>query len=236
MSNDSFGRAVTRTPNSDTITLSGRLSGLRATTWVVIYHLTSGAFAVIDEGYLGVDVFFILSGYVLCYVCAAKFNFDLASYFRFLSVRQARIYPLHFVTLVVLAAFVLAFPQFAVRYTFADQRWGADSFVASLLLVQNWSHFLPTCWNTPAWSLSAEWFAYLAFPGFLLLTQWPRSARGPLVIVCVLFASYNALLLVRGDPLDAHGTTGMLRMATEFAAGCLLFRAREWPGPFVGGI
>jgi hypothetical protein len=39
MSNDSFGRAVTRTPNSDTITLSGRLSGLGATTWVVTVQL-----------------------------------------------------------------------------------------------------------------------------------------------------------------------------------------------------
>src|SRR5262249_13464782 len=99
------------------------------------------------------------------------------------------------------------------------------AFVASLLLVQNWGHFLPTCWNTPAWSLSAEWFAYLAFPAFLLATQWPRSAKTSLALVGLAFAAYNAMLLVRADPIDVHGTPGMVRMAAEFAAGCLLYRA-----------
>ncbi len=205
------------------------LTGLRgiAAVWVVLYHLTSGGFPVIDQGYLGVDVFFILSGYVLCYVYAPKFKYDFSFYFRFLAVRLARIYPLHAFTLAFLGVLVLMFPQHADRYSLADQRWGGESFIASLFLVQNWGHFLPTCWNTPAWSLSAEWFAYLAFPGFLLFTQWPRSPKGPLVLVCLLFAAYNVLLLVRSDPIDVHGTPGMLRMTVEFAAGCLLYRACE---------
>ncbi len=204
------------------------LTGLRgvAALWVVLYHM---AFAssldvpVLDRGYLGVDVFFILSGFILSYVHAARSHRD---YPRFLRARMARIFPLNMAVLGVLGLIVLLVPGFASRYPLADQRFGPDSFLASLLLVQNWAYWLPTCWNTPSWSLSAEWMAYLLFPGFMAATQWGRGALAPMACATAALAGLVAVLLAKGAPTpDVEGMPGMLRMGFEFACGCFLFRA-----------
>jgi peptidoglycan/LPS O-acetylase OafA/YrhL len=202
------------------------LTGFRgvAAAWVVLFHLTVGV-PILRYGDLGVDAFFILSGYVLTYVYAGKLV-NAAAYFGFIRARLARIYPLHLVTLCVLALMVVALPDFAERYPMPDQRWGFGPFLASLLLVQNWGYFLPTSWNTPSWSLSAEWFAYLIFPLFLFATQWPRSKTTPLVLAGSLFLALYAAFTLKGIPtLGVEGMPGMLRMTCEFAAGCLLCRA-----------
>jgi peptidoglycan/LPS O-acetylase OafA/YrhL len=202
------------------------LTGLRglAAIWVVLFHLTLGI-PIIRHGYLGVDVFFMLSGYVLTHVYAGKLA-NAADYFGFIRARLARIYPLHLTTLCVLALMVVALPDFADRYPMQEERWGFTPFLASLFLVQNWAHVLPTSWNTPAWSLSAEWFAYLIFPLFLFATQWPRSVIVPLFLAgSVLFVLYGAFTLKGLPGLGGEGTPGMLRMTCEFAAGCMLARA-----------
>ncbi len=202
------------------------LTGLRgvAAVWVALFHLTVGV-PILWRGDLGVDVFFILSGYVLTHVYAGKLA-NAADYFGFIRARLARIYPLHLVTLCVLGLMVVALPGFAERYPIPDQRWGFGPFLASLLLVQNWGYFLPTSWNTPSWSLSAEWFAYLIFPLFLFATQWPRSKTTPLVLVGGLFLALYAAFALKGlSSLSGGGAPGMLRMTGEFAAGCLLCRA-----------
>ena len=86
---------------------------------------------------MGVDIFFILSGFVLSYVYAHKFNTrDFQSYSHFLKARIARIYPLHVVTLCVLGVIVLSAPEHFMRYPIPEQRWGIGSFFASLFLIQ----------------------------------------------------------------------------------------------------
>src|SRR6266567_7058688 len=202
------------------------LTGLRgvAAAWVALFHLTVGV-PILRYGDMGVDVFFILSGYVLTYVYAGKLT-NAADYFGFIRARLARIYPLHLVTLCVLALMVVALPDFAERYPMPEQRWGFGPFLASLVLVQNWGYFLPTSWNTPSWSLSAEWLAYLIFPFFLFATQWPRSKITPLALAGSLFLALYAEFALKGLPgLAGGGAPGMLRMTCEFAAGCLLCRA-----------
>ncbi|MCH2910584.1 hypothetical protein K3V95_14790, partial [Listeria monocytogenes] len=71
-----------------------------AALWVVLYHHWSTATgapppALIAKGYLGVELFFILSGVILCHVyfdqaCAGRFRYGA-----FLWARIARVYPLH---------------------------------------------------------------------------------------------------------------------------------------------
>jgi peptidoglycan/LPS O-acetylase OafA/YrhL len=140
------------------------LTGLRGigALWVVLFHLTFGrGIPVIDLGFLGVDLFFILSGFVLSYVSITNID-TVPRYLEFLRQRLTRIYPLHLFTLCILAMIVLFVPGFSERYNVP--RFEPDAFVASLLLIQNWFYWLPGCWNAPSWSLSAEWFAYLTFP------------------------------------------------------------------------
>src|SRR5689334_9429569 len=91
---------------------SRALTGIRgvAALWVVLFHLPNPlagtAFAqVLSRGYLGVDLFFILSGFVLSYAYrdALPEKPMVRQALRFYAVRLARIYPLH---VFVLALFV----------------------------------------------------------------------------------------------------------------------------------
>jgi peptidoglycan/LPS O-acetylase OafA/YrhL len=206
------------------------LTGLRgaAAIWVFLYHLfPSYGVPGIENGFLGVDVFFLLSGYVLSHVYADRVApTDITGYLRFLRVRIARIFPLHVFTLCLLGLIVLFLPGFADRYSMPEQRWSLGAFIASFFLVQDWAFFLPDAWNGPSWSLSAEWFAYLIFPLFMFATQWPRSKALPLVLAaCSLIVFYVVFTLKGIDNPSAGGTPGMVRMVCEFSVGCLLYRA-----------
>jgi peptidoglycan/LPS O-acetylase OafA/YrhL len=207
------------------------LTGLRgvAAVWVVLVHMTEGRndIPIVQNGTLGVDVFFILSGFVLAYVYADKLKAtDFRGFLNFLRARVARIYPLHMFTLCIIGLIVLVLPGFASHYPLSDRRFGFDSFIASLFLIQNWGYWLPTCWNTPAWSLSAEWFAYLTFPITLGLTQRSRTVGVPLLLAAASLAAFIALMNLKGvGTPGVTGDPGMVRMLSEFACGCLLFRA-----------
>src|SRR5690606_13913763 len=113
----------------------------------------------------GVDAFFVLSGFILTHVYqSAFFESERVSgkdLFRFLKKRFARIYPLHFVTLIGAIVFL------NILRTFTDSnvelRW--DHVIPQLLLFHAWGGLDGISWNFPSWSISAEWFAYLlVFP------------------------------------------------------------------------
>jgi peptidoglycan/LPS O-acetylase OafA/YrhL len=207
------------------------LTGLRgvAALWVVLLHMAGGESHIlfVRNGALGVDVFFILSGFVLSYVYADKLTpVDFNGYRTFLRARLARIYPLHVFMLALIGLSVLVLPGFASGHPQTGQRFSFGAFIASLLLIQNWFYWLPTCWNAPAWSLSAEWFAYITFPITICLTQRWRTVALPLFLTAALLAALIAALIWRGvQDTDVTGTPGMVRMLFEFASGCLLFRA-----------
>ncbi|HTJ27549.1 MAG TPA: acyltransferase [Candidatus Limnocylindria bacterium] len=174
------------------------LTGLRAfaALWVVVYHLKDvgghfHSFGVFDPivryGAFGVDVFFVLSGFILTHVYASTFTgrVSLASYGAFLQNRIARVYPLHIATLAIMLLLYLASRQ---MYHFVPERaeaYSPFSIAANLTLTQAW---FSGVWapNTPAWSISAEWFAYLLFPLAVLgLTQsrlWVQAAIIPLAL------------------------------------------------------
>src|ERR1051325_8120140 len=83
------------------------LTALRffAAYWVVLYHYwpklaTSWAMpAVLQKGYLGVELFFTLSGFILCHVYLSSVGDGRFKYGSFLWARLARVYPLHLATL-----------------------------------------------------------------------------------------------------------------------------------------
>lgn len=194
-----------------------------AAAWVFAYHLledVGGSHWTI--GYLGVDLFFVLSGFVLSYVYADSGLHKLEDWKNFIRARVARVYPLHVVTLMSLVMLVWLWPGYASSYPARDERFGVEAFIANLLLVQNWAYFLPTNWNTPAWSLSAEWAAYLIFPVFLLIA---RRVRKPLVASFACMAALVVAMWIWGAPSNSQGTPGMLRMVFGIMAGCLLRQA-----------
>jgi peptidoglycan/LPS O-acetylase OafA/YrhL len=206
------------------------LTGLRgiAAILVVMFHVALGTrLHLFSAGYLGVDAFFILSGFVLAHVYADKFiDWRPGAYISFLKARIARIYPLHLFMLCVVAVAISSLPWLRSSYIDADQRFGLSCFVASALLIQNWFHWMPGCWNTPSWSLSAEWFAYLIFPAVLFLTQRARKPMTSIFLAGLCLLGFSLVMLLKGvSSVDLTGTSGMVRMAAEFSCGCFLYRA-----------
>ena len=213
-----------------------QLTSLRffAAMWVVLHHywpsLGTAMPALIGKGYLGVELFFTLSGFILCHVYLQGFGEGRFKYADFLWARLARIYPVHLATLAGLG--VLAGVATALGLHAGDKLLIWSSLIPNLLLVQAWGLAPDGGWNHPSWSISAEWFAYLAFPAFAMLA-W-RLRRRPLIAVaaaCLLvIVMQEAFGRIAGFPLTkATILWGALRIVPCFALGCavnLLWRAK----------
>ena len=218
-------------PESQIVTLTA----LRffAAAWVVLYHywpnLDPVRPAIAAKGYLGVELFFVLSGFVISYVYQPQIERGVFAYGRFLWARVARIYPLHLATLAAVAAMGIAATVIGVQV--AAEMLDVRSLPANLLMIHAWG-FAPTAaFNHPSWSISAEWFAYLTFPAFAAVAM--RLSGRPLLAVggavALVFALYAGFEQAAGFPLtEATIAWGALRIVPCFALGCavhLLWRS-----------
>jgi peptidoglycan/LPS O-acetylase OafA/YrhL len=214
------------------------LTGLRfaLAIWVILDHLTGkgmlldqwvqtlpyAAQSIIRGGYLAVQTFFILSGFVLAQSYAST-RWNRRSLTRFAVARFARIYPAYLLSLVLVSWF--AFEFFLKPGRSLTQKvlvLGDYAFV-----LQGWTGSLGVGWNTPAWSLSCEFFFYLCFP---LLFLWLR--RGGLVrILPTLGATFIVpILLAHGG---VPGNWKPIHHLSDFVAGIAaagIYNAIRRPG------
>lgn len=218
------------------------LTGIRgiAACWVVVLHASNlltvadvvpqvGRWSVVRSGFLAVDLFFVLSGFVLASAYAPDHGArgEWSSVGRFAVNRLLRIMPLNTVGLVFFAAVTSAFGS--IHWT--NERLDVRSFVAALLLVQSWGWGSPTAWNLPSWSLSAEWLAYALFPGAALALVRVPSPKAAIAGAAACLAMLAVVMLVAGGgSLDHAWRLGLVCCLTQFAAGMFLWRAiRDTP-------
>ena len=213
-----------------------QLTSLRffAALWVVAFHywpsLTGGYPVLVDKGYLGVELFFVLSGFILAHVYLDDAGAGRLNYGRFLWARLARIYPVHLVTLGAIGLMGVAALALGYPMTHPVIVWSV--LPQNLLLIHAWGAASVSAWNHPSWSISAEWFAYVFFPVFAS-AAWALRARpilavlGALGLVVVLYPTFEVLA---GFPLTRATTAwGALRIVPCFTLGCavnLLWRRR----------
>ncbi len=220
------------------------LTGLRGAAAVVVmaYHYRNLASlaprgpSTLGPGYLMVDLFFILSGFVMARTYGQAFSGgpDWRRTLHFLEARVARVYPLY--ALVTLAMLVLveataqAYPSHPVQ-----------ALLTNLLLVQNLGSGLlcDSCSEKlvlPGWSISTEAAAYLLFP-LLAGRALFRSRRAALLLLGASAASLYAVSAVpfgwlhaleRHGPLDVSGGETLwplLRCVAGFSIGMVVWRA-----------
>jgi peptidoglycan/LPS O-acetylase OafA/YrhL len=215
------------------------LTGLRivASVWVVLFHfrpmvadispdLRRNLAPVLNCGAQGVDLFFILSGFVLTYNYLDRMGhaWSLRATVRFLWLRLARVWPVYLVTLHLAAAWVIF--TLHVGHVPSPDLWRltAISYVRQVLLVQLWFQpfFDLSSWDGPAWSISAEWLAYLLF-GLLVLVihrvQHATRARG--LILLAFAASLPPVVLLLSSGVFYTPWSWLPRIVTQFAAGAL---------------
>ena len=201
--------------------------------WVFLFHLGTWSpepgwdqLPIVSRGYLAVDFFFVLSGYVLGRRHGQEFSgsFSSKTFFNFVGKRVGRMFPLH---LFVLAACL------AILLCESDHlRWWVY-IVAEAALVHRWGIFpeSSTTLNPPDWSISTEWAASLLFPLFAVMGLRGRGRAALMACVCG-----GAIVVVAWrhewsmDVAFGHSWLPLTRCLAEFGIGMLLSRraAPRW--------
>ncbi len=212
------------------------LTGLRgiAAVSVLLYHIPHNpAFAdyaipLFNRAYLAVDLFFILSGFVISvgYHDRVVGHLGRASYVDFLINRAARVWPLHFVVTAVFAARILLNVSGSQSIAL-----DAPNLLSNLFMVQSWG------WGTQpiagnSWSVSTEVAAYLLYP-LIALLAFSRLAWAQGVLALALLALVAGSGLGSSGPLDVNDSDSvltLLRCLAGFSLGILSYRCadRDW--------
>lgn len=208
---------------------------------VVLFHLTGLAYmqhlgealpgtSILSRGYLWVDFFFVLSGFIITHVYGDRFTNGLnrREVKNFLVARFARLYPLHFVALcMTIALYLLVYAKMPPSK--ADDGFNMADFYGWKALP---FHFLwligfgltKMSWNVPAWSISTEWWTYvLTLPLFRYLNRGVSKRTFIVPALCIL-ALYVLVSHHESNSLDITFDFGILRCLLSFTLGICLYQ------------
>jgi peptidoglycan/LPS O-acetylase OafA/YrhL len=210
--------------------------------WVVLFHFHFTPLAGVTEvvgalgplitsGALGVDLFFVLSGFVIAYTYLDQLGPALRARAtaRFVWARACRLWPVYLLVLHLFGAWLVLRATVSTDGEIAFQAvqpvLDAGQYLQQLVLVQLWddAHFDGASWVGSTWSISAEWLAYLLFPVAALLLHRMRNlpvavlAAGALVLMLPMTWAY----LSTGDPYFPW--SWLVRILCGFGAGALAY-------------
>jgi peptidoglycan/LPS O-acetylase OafA/YrhL len=196
------------------------IDGLRALAIVLViaYHYFG-----LPGGYVGVDVFFVISGYLITGLLLAELEDSRLSFLGFYARRVRRILPALLIVLVtsLLVGWLWLLPH-DLRVT-AQEAGASALYVFNFVLWHQFGYFDISASTKPLlhlWSLAVEEQFYLVWPAFLLLANRLRR-RADLGILAVLVASFLVnLITVQNDQVAAFYSP--LSRLWELAAGALL--------------
>jgi peptidoglycan/LPS O-acetylase OafA/YrhL len=181
------------------------LTGVRgvAALWVAFFHyhywMKMDAWWLTSHGWAAVDLFFVLSGFILTLTVS-----NHPTWLDFYRARIARTFPLQWAVLAVLIAIAVA------GHKMGDPQHTWVGIGANLVMLQG---VFTEDFTGPAWSVGVEWGAYLCFPLMAVAAKrWPV----PMIALCLL-----CLLPVVGEwtafPFD------YIRGLPAFGLGCCFF-------------
>ncbi|PHY12783.1 acyltransferase, partial [Caulobacter sp. B11] len=162
-----------------------------------------------------VDLFFVISGYVMAAIYTGRLNTP-AQYGTFLQKRVARLGPLHWATMLVFIAVAVAGMAGWIQDR-DPRRYDAACIVPNILFIHAWGVCQSQTWNFVSWAISAEMGMYVALPLLFWIT-----ARGRIVTALVVIASLVILLQSPHGDRPFHQWTwdmGVLRAVPGFLVG-----------------
>ncbi|HAM4717843.1 TPA: acyltransferase [Escherichia coli] len=198
-----------------------RLHGLDAwrgvaAIMVAIYHFNVNSFmhelTIVKNSWLFVEFFFVLSGFIMMYNYSDRIN-NREQLLSFLFKRFSRIWPLH---IFVLFLFV---PVAIAGYVIGNidpSRFSVASFISNVFLIQSLGVNDGVTWNSPSWSISSEFFVYVAFGLITLIFTkgWCRFII-PSLICFVILTNFSNM----GDAYKL----AFFRCGYSFFIGCVVY-------------
>lgn len=159
---------------------------------IVILHFAGNLFYIENDFiitlrkhlYLGVDYFYVLSGFVMMIAYGDRDSINKKEYW---INRVARVYPLHLFTLFLtflISIFV------SINYL-TYYKFNVPSFLANLTLVQAWFPGYSLSWNVPSWSVSTEMFFYFVFPFVYHLFFRKLSVTKSTIIIFIIWLLFQ---------------------------------------------
>ena len=210
------------------IAMLNNLTGLRFYTalWVFLYHFCvyTGGMSnfFFKKGYLGVDIFFVLSGFILTYAYHKSFFLEKVNtkkYYNFLVKRFAKIYPLQILTFCIVGVLLLV-----GKYVFhqKDLVIRPDHIVSNLLMIHAWNINDALSWNTHSWSLSDEWFAYIFLFVLAVFIVKMNKIIGRIALGLVVLFFILRWLNIDNFDLNLYTYNGLERIIPEFFLGVFI--------------
>ena len=211
------------------------IDGLRAVAVVSVLLFHAG-FAHFQGGYVGVDVFFVISGFLITRIIARELASDSFSLAHFYERRARRILP---ALLVVLA---LTIAGAAILFSARQFRSVGESVVATSLFTSNFrfwrltGYFAPQAERLPllhTWSLAVEEQFYIIFPLLLFaLHRWMRGRLAASLVTLWVISLVMGLGLAPGHPTAAFYF--MPTRAWELLSGAVIATRPPWRALRVG--
>ncbi|MGN6805748.1 MAG: acyltransferase family protein [Trinickia sp.] len=208
------------------------LEGMRglAALLVVLYHAKVSRPPIFDNGYLAVDLFFVLSGFVICTTYGSRLQ-RIADLPAFVARRLGRLWPVHLVGLMLyianwnLVAWILSAHPVGLP--------PLSEFVANLTMVHGFNLFDRLVGDCASWSSADEFYIYLMFAAICILARGRH--RVAILAVCALFAwaicvwasTIQEDCLHRGRCLELTFRFGWARCVAGFFLGALLAEYRD---------
>lgn len=176
------------------------INGLRAyaVTLVVLFHFKILGFSA---GFIGVDIFFVISGYLMTKIIISQIMQNNFSLWRFYLARGVRILPALLVLTLVIAGFswILLTPEDYQAY--AKHAASSITFLSNILYWRESSDYFSAAAHDKillhTWSLSVEWQFYIILPIILIIiskvkkSQFLLNSSIPLLFFASLLLSYK---------------------------------------------
>lgn len=212
------------------------INGMRA--WavlaVVLFHFNVAGFG---GGFVGVDIFFVISGFLMTGIIVGQLENQEFSFWRFMQARIRRIMP----ALFLVCAVVMAFGWFILEGT--AYRMLVRHVGSSLVFLSNFKYWREAGYFDDAsheklllhtWSLSVEWQFYVVLPLALMLVWHFFKTRKAIAVTLLALLAVSLALSVVLSPQDPSASFYLLHTrAWEMLAGGIAFlAAKRYPqGP-----